>query len=103
MDTNKLKAKDLPAYRERRLALTGGACELCANPVIRPCADHCHQTGFLRGTICSSCNVLLGKIERGKRYGRDFDALAFAKGLYDYLTRPNEGLVHPSHGRKGKK
>lgn len=27
-----------------------------------PCIDHCHESGSIRGIICSSCNLVLGKV-----------------------------------------
>lgn len=94
-----LKPKDIPAYRTRRLLANGNTCDLCHEPIVSPCADHDHKSGHLRGTICRSCNSVLGKLERGNRYGKNFNVLAFAKNVYDYLTRPTEGLIHPTHGK----
>ena len=43
-------------------------CELC-NMVFddnkhRKCQDHCHDTGQIRGVICSRCNTLEGILSR---------------------------------------
>jgi len=42
----------------------GGVCEICRKPVSefnkRLHVDHDHNTGVIRGLICSSCNLMLG-------------------------------------------
>ena len=43
-----------------------GLCGICANPMVKhrePCIDHCHDTGKVRGLLCVSCNLGLGKFE----------------------------------------
>lgn len=46
-----------------------GKCAICNTPFIelpprRTCVDHCHETGEIRGMLCSSCNLKLGWLER---------------------------------------
>ncbi len=45
-----------------------GRCAICGkqqrNPSKRLCLDHNHQTGFIRGLLCSRCNLLVGLIEK---------------------------------------
>lgn len=46
----------------------GGTCALCPATQGRPNAggplhvDHCHETGIVRGLLCTHCNVALGHI-----------------------------------------
>jgi len=55
------KYKTYPTY--------GVLCEICNQPesvekkgeIMRPCQDHDHETGFLRGVLCTRCNTGLGK------------------------------------------
>lgn len=62
-------------YTERTelLAKQNGLCKICNTPInfsgkegnrvsnIEAVVDHCHSTNQLRGILCGSCNVLLGK------------------------------------------
>lgn len=51
----------IEAVQQMHLA-QGGKCVLCdielANK--RPCIDHCHNTGKVRGLLCHRCNIRLG-------------------------------------------
>ena len=41
----------------------GGVCALCGQPSRTNLAvDHCHETGRVRGLLCTSCNGALGKL-----------------------------------------
>ncbi len=45
------------------VAQSDGVCGICREPESRErklCLDHDHQTGALRGFLCSRCNLLLG-------------------------------------------
>lgn len=43
----------------------GGLCQVCLNPQTNKklSIDHCHQTGKVRGLLCTSCNLALGKLK----------------------------------------
>jgi hypothetical protein len=46
---------------EEMLAARGGRCDICAEVIVnRPCLDHCHRTGSVRGILCNACNSALG-------------------------------------------
>jgi hypothetical protein len=72
----------------------GGLCAICREPetamrggVIRPlCIDHDHETGVVRGLLCSRCNTAVGLMLD------DPDRLREAVA---YLTIPR--LLDPSH------
>lgn len=49
------------------LALQNGKCALCDNGpeterYKRLNVDHCHETGAIRGLLCTSCNHALGRL-----------------------------------------
>lgn len=40
------------------------ACAICFEPETsdkKLCIDHCHSTGKVRGLLCATCNLMLGK------------------------------------------
>lgn len=43
------------------LLAQGGACAACGDPFTKtPHIDHCHETGVVRGLLCTQCNLALG-------------------------------------------
>lgn len=72
-----LSREELIEFRTRN----GGMCELCnirkANAI-----DHDHDTGKLRGSLCTRCNVALGA------FGDNIEGLQVAM---DYLKNPPYG------------
>lgn len=49
-----------PKQVRSMLESQGGVCVLCREVPKRPCVDHCHNTGAVRGILCHRCNVRLG-------------------------------------------
>lgn len=60
--------------RDALLAAQGGNCLVCIRPVTfvsavgnaahtRAVVDHCHDTGKIRGILCSRCNVFIGQAQ----------------------------------------
>lgn len=62
------------------LAQQGGVCAICkAPPTTRRLAvDHDHETGKIRGLLCSRCNPALGML---------LDKIEHAQSLIEYLER----------------
>lgn len=52
---------------EKIFSEQGGLCKICGREqgsagVRRLAVDHCHDTGIVRGLLCSNCNTGLGKL-----------------------------------------
>lgn len=68
---------------------TKGVCPVCLreftydNSGTKMVVDHCHDTGEVRGVLCSNCNIGLGKIG---------DTLESSERLVKYLRRLNVGI-----------
>lgn len=54
----------LDAYHKRLLA-QHNCCAICGRPAsrYRLCVDHNHQTGTVRGLLCTGCNTRLSILE----------------------------------------
>lgn len=47
-------------------ASQGGRCAICLEVPARPCVDHNHETGQVRGILCHFCNIRLPAVEDEK-------------------------------------
>lgn len=46
------------------LARQGGVCAICKTAPKRPCVDHEHATGRIRGILCDRCNLAIHILDR---------------------------------------
>lgn len=80
--------------KEQYDELNRGICRICLrefSPRVRPCVDHDHHTGEVRGVICLYCNLrVVGR-------HRDGDLLRRAG---DYVLGPHTGWIVPKKKRK---
>ncbi len=82
-------------YDELYSATSG--CPLCLRPfddAVRPCIDHDHQTGEIRGIICLYCNHRI--------LGRHRDSLLLRR-MVGYLEEPRRGWIVPKKKRRRRK
>lgn len=63
----------------------GGCCQICGRNPDGLHLDHCHETGRVRGLLCSTCNTGLGK------FGDSEERMEVA---LDYLRRFRRSLVN---------
>lgn len=89
------------------LEMQGGVCACCKKPESailhgkkkRLAVDHCHETGLIRGLLCSKCNTAIGLMDN------DVDLLEMAQC---YLLLPIEhgisgrGRIKPNYRRRRK-
>jgi hypothetical protein len=99
------------------LTYQGGVCYGCqqAEPVKgrRLSVDHDHDTGLVRGLLCSRCNPIIGKLENAyKRYGLGkvigLNVKTLITRISSYLWQPPAtkalGMAHFGYtGRTGTK
>lgn len=62
-----------------------GRCAMCGVMASRIVRDHCHDTGLVRGLLCSGCNTAEGTSNYGGRWDawRSGDNTAAAIGHYE--------------------
>lgn len=51
-----------PQYRGM-LQQQRNKCAVCGVLMARPCIDHCHDTGAIRGLLCIGCNTAIGSLK----------------------------------------
>ena len=74
---------------EKILAFQCGVCCVCGRPQKsgkRLATDHSHTSGLIRALLCSTCNRLLGRIERAYPKGTDIIVI---------LSRLRQVLIDP--------
>jgi hypothetical protein len=51
-------------YGEHARAAMGTPCALCGTQEVRLRTDHCHEHGWVRGSLCPTCNALMALVDR---------------------------------------
>lgn len=107
-----LMHKDISTLRHLLLKKQKGRCEICGFSLIEDtaaCLDHQHKkknkgTGFIRGVICRTCNLLIAKIENNaSRYRISNENLPnILIKMAEYLNTPQYLYTHPTDKPKVK-
>jgi hypothetical protein len=96
-----LKHKDIRILREQLWKENDWCCPICERPLSKEdlALDHCHDTGFIRNTICKRCNSLEGIYKsKWKRSGL-MDFIEFSdllENLAKYLKNEKQPYLHPT-------
>lgn len=105
-----LKNKDMVSLREELIKKQKNVCPLCERKINSPVIDHQHKkrikgSGLLRGVLCRSCNVMLGKVENNcVRYSISQNELpAYLRNMANYLEKEHLPYIHPSEAPKVKR
>ncbi len=99
----RLKVKDIPAFRERLIAVQQGECFICRVKLdtVVACLDHDHGSGRIRAVLCGNCNGIEGKIfnlcRRAKRERDEAGFLVSILDYWDYWQKNPRPELHPSH------
>lgn len=97
---NRLKPKEVAAFREALAKAQNNHCALCGGimPLTGQHLDHDHKTGLVRGVLHRECNNLLGKVENFfNGYGKNMNKVEFLAGVMTYLTKPPGEVYHYTH------
>lgn len=103
LDHPRLKQREIKEWRDKLYEEQGNCCALCGLEIKEPSErvlDHCHSSGYIRGTLHRSCNAILGKVENNyKRIGVSDAIMLRAFGVvYDYICGSySDKPYHPSH------
>lgn len=89
-----LRPKDKCDLREHLLIEQDHQCAVCDKDLrehknTNKHLDHNHSSKMIRGVLCASCNLVLGKIERAG-YGADW-----LIKLNKFLSSPQTNIVYP--------
>ena len=104
---NRLKPKDLAAYREAKLKEQNGMDPIILKPITVPCLDHDHQRGFCRMVLQREVNAFEGKVTNAyKRYIRHLGVSlsTVLAGLMWYDQKDfSQNPLHPKHRTQDEK
>jgi hypothetical protein len=89
---------------DRKFSGQGYVCEICKEPPKRPCVDHNHTTGAIRGILCHRCNIALPYVEdkvsraRAITYLEKYSEIIIDAGERQYTKRHRNSVVQLDHG-----
>lgn len=89
-----LKQKHKNVLRDALLEQQNHLCKVCEKPLkdeknVNRHMDHNHKTKLVRGILCATCNMVLGKIERAGHSQKWLHQLA------SYLDGEPHNIIYP--------
>ena len=110
----KLKHAEIEVIRKKLQLAQGNKCAICDAdfteaklkgkklvPKYVPTLDHDHDTGVIRGVLCSNCNGNEGRIrKRALSSKRTRTYLQWLRRMVEYLEshlQPKTSFIHPLH------
>lgn len=97
----RLKAKDIPAWREKQLAKQLGLDPITGLRIENPCLDHDHVTGRCRQVLDRDTNAFEGKVFNAWRRYLRHKGVTIKKALFEliyyYSLDYSGNPLHPSH------
>lgn len=102
----KITRTDIPTLREYLIRQQDGKCWLCSIDLalVKPCLDHDHETGHVRGVLCNNCNGIEGKITNlARRARRNGTKKQFLQKVLEYWDKPQNEAIHPEFKNKDEK
>ena len=88
--------------REEFVDAQAGKCAICDCSLgAAPQLDHCHESGFIRGALCTSCNTKLGWYEGRREAIETYLARAAEFQAYGVAARiPRKRAARSEYWRK---
>lgn len=103
----RLSRTEVQAVRAKLQIHQGNKCILCGCNLKSgarggPALDHCHETGFIRGVLCMTCNGGEGKMKTlatrfGGGVGPHIQWLKNLAAYWELHSTPQYNFIHPTH------
>ena len=96
---NKLKPKDVPVYRRKKLNEQRNICALCGKKIAAKDAtlDHDHATGYCRTVLHRTCNSVEGRVLHWARRSGTSPAQFLSNLLSYWAVDYSNNPIHPNH------
>ena len=120
--SKKLTRAQIPQARQLIQRQQGNRCAVCSVdfnrvtvknrkrvPIATPCLDHDHDTGFVRGVLCNTCNGKFGEgkvRQAAKACSREESPLNWLRSMLAYWEKhetPQTIYIHPDHKTEDEK